>query len=171
MLLSNHIIKLRALEPTDLDLLYLWENNTEIWSVSQTLVPFSQFVLKQYLETQHKDIFTSKQLRLVVENMNRVPVGLIDLFDFDPINERAGLGILIDESHRGKGYAKAAVELMLEYAFGHLHLHQVYVNVGSENQASIKIFESFGFNKVGVKKDWIKTKSGYDDELIYQLIN
>jgi len=97
--LANKTINLRAPEPEDLDLLYLWENNTEVWQISGTIVPFSRFVLKQYLENAGKDIFEMKQLRLIIQlNSNKRPIGAIDLFDFDPLHRRDGIGIVIADS-------------------------------------------------------------------------
>src|SRR5574339_327753 len=130
MLLQGKHIQLRALEPKDLDLLYKWENNPDIWSVSGTLAPFSRFVIEQYLTISHQDLYTSKELRLMIElsgnGANAKSIGCIDLFDFDPRNKRAGIGILIgDESERRKGYAAEAVELLIEYCFTTLDLHQV----------------------------------------------
>lgn len=172
MLLEGEGIKLRSLEPEDLDLLYAWENNPSIWQVSQTIVPFSKFVLHQYLENQHLDIYTSKQLRLVIETSNSTPVGLIDLFDFDPSNSRAGVGILIaNEENRRQGISTIALNVLLDYVFTHLGLHQVYANIGSENTGSISLFENAGFVKVGLKKDWIKTGLTYQDEYLYQCIS
>jgi len=169
MLLKGKNVSLRALEPTDLELLHSWENNTEVWNISQTLVPFSKFVLHQYLESQHLDIFTTKQLRLVIVNSANIPVGLIDLFDFDPQNKRAGVGVLIsNETDRGKGYSKSALNVFLKYIFDHLGLHQVYANVGVSNKASIGLFLSLHFEEVGVKKDWIKNGDSYEDEILFQ---
>lgn len=171
MNLASNIVSLRALEPTDLELLYSWENNPSLWDVSNTHVPFSKFVLTQYLETQHIDIYTSKQLRLVAMDKNNVPVGLVDLFDFDSKHKRVGLGILIDSKERGKGYARESLKLMEKYCFNQLDLNQIYANIGIDNQPSLNLFESLGYLKVGVKRDWIKTANGFLDEVLYQKIN
>lgn len=171
MLLTSENISLRALEPSDLELLYYWENNPKVWEVSHTLAPFSKFVLTQYLESQHLDIYASKQLRLVIIDKNKVPVGLIDLFDFEPKHKRAGIGILIDVAARGKGYAKEALIVMQDYCFNHLDLFQIYANIGCENKPSLTLFESLGFEKIGVKKGWIKTPNGFEDEVLYQKLN
>lgn len=170
-MLKGQQVELRALEPTDLELLYTWENNPAIWKVSNTIVPFSKFVLHQYLENQHLDIFTTKQLRLVIQTKLGVAIGLIDVFDFDPINARAGLGILItNEEYRGQGNARESVQLMVQYLFSHLSLHQVYVNIEASNEASLHLFKSAGFKLIGVKKDWNKRGNQFEDELIFQII-
>jgi diamine N-acetyltransferase len=171
MILSNSKVALRALEPTDLELIHSWENNPELWEVSDTHVPFSKFVLTQYLKTQHVDIYTSKQLRLVAMDKDKVPVGLIDLFDFNPRHKRAGVGILIDAKERGKGYAQESLKLLEEYCFKHLDLYQIYANVGINNKPSLSLFESLNYIKAGVKKDWVLTENGFVDEVLYQKLN
>jgi diamine N-acetyltransferase len=175
--LENEFVKLRAPEPSDLDLLYSWENNQEIWRVSNTITPFSRFVLKRYIETAHRDIWESKQLRLIIEAKTQsslmfVPIGLIDLFDFDPFHNRAGIGILIaGHEHRKHGYATESLQLVKRYAFETLQLHQLYCGIASDNAISLKLFQSNGFEAVGIKRDWLRTSAGWTDEVMLQAIN
>ncbi len=171
--LTGENLFLRALEPEDLEFIYKVENDESIWEVSNTQTPYSKFLIAQYLENAHQDIYEAKQLRLAicVQNTNKA-IGLIDLFDFDPKNHRAGIGIVIqNQQDKGKGYGSEALRLMLQYAFNHLQLHQLYANIGSHNEVSLKLFTTFGFQKIGVKKDWNFTHGKYQDEEIYQLIN
>ncbi len=173
-LLQNEVVLLRGLEPEDLEFLYECENNTQIWQVSNTLVPYSRYVLKQHIADSHLDIYTTKQLRLIIAPAEKpeIPVGAIDLFDFDPFHQRAGVGILIHrESDRKKGYASNALKLLIEYGFQHLHLHQLYCNITADNLQSISLFEKAGFIKCGIKKDWIKTTAGWLDEWLLQAVN
>ena len=173
MTLKGNTVYLRALEPTDLDFLFQLENNEEVWEVSNTTSPFSKFVLTQYLENSHKDIYEAKQLRLVicVSESNRA-IGCIDLFDFEPKHKRVGVGILItSEENKQKGFASEALQLMSNYVFQHLELHQIYAGITEDNIASIKLFEKAGFIKTGIKKDWISSKGIFKNELQYQLIN
>ena len=172
-ILENRTISLRAPEPEDLDLLYIWENEPSIWQVSGTLSPFSRYILKQYLEHAAKDIYQAKQLRLMIQLIsNHRPVGAVDLFDFEPHHRRAGLGILIaDPSDRRQGYAREALETMTAYCFDVLHLHQIYCNIAAGNKASIKLFEEAGFEECGKKREWLFNGSTYEDELVFQRVN
>ena len=167
-MLKGENIQLRALEPSDLDTLYHWENDINIWKVSQTIVPFSKHVLSQYLANAHQDIFTAKQLRLIIEKEGR-SIGTIDLFDFEPIHKRVGVGIwIVDQGDRQKGYAREALQLLINYVFNQLQLKQIYCNISSINKASINLFSGLDFMLVGVKKDWNKTQEGWEDELLFQ---
>lgn len=169
-MLVGENIKLRALEPEDLDIFYQWENDSSIWKLSQTYTPFSKHILSRYLENAHQDIFTAKQLRLMIEK-DGIAIGTIELFDFEPIHMRAGLGIwIVNESDRRQGYAKEALSLIIEYAFFKLQLNQLYCNIASSNQPSINLFSSLDFMLIGVKKKWNKSPNAWEDELMFQLL-
>lgn len=171
--LENDLVRLRALEPEDLHLLYKWENDSEIWEISHCQKPFSLFVLKQYLENAHLDIYESKQLRLVIELKDKKQaIGLIDLFDFDPFHNRAGVGILIHtKAYRQKGYASAALDVLIKYCFNSLQLHQLFCNITTCNKDSINLFCSKNFKIAGTKKEWIKSNGSWKDEHFLQLLN
>jgi diamine N-acetyltransferase len=166
-------ISLRALEPEDLELLYEWENNLSYWIISNTVVPFSKYTLKRYLENSHKNIYETGQLRLMIDHIpDNKTIGTIDIFDFDPFHKRAGLGILIaKEDYRRKGYASMALKCLVNYCFSTLQLHQIYCNILANNCESMDLFKKAGFVQSGIKKDWIKTSDGYLDEYIFQLIS
>jgi diamine N-acetyltransferase len=169
-------IVLRALEPEDIDLLYTWENDQSIWRVSNTLAPFSRFILERYIENSFQDIHQAKQLRLMIEagyvGDDHRTVGAIDLFEYDPFHLRAGVGILIgSSSDRNNGIATAALNKLIDYTFNTLQLHQLFCNVAANNKPSLQLFHNAGFTVIGNKREWIKTPSGFQDEVILQLIN
>ena len=111
--LKGQNIYLRALEPNDLEFVYSIENDESIWEVSNTQTPYSRFLIRQYLENAHQDIYEAKQLRLAIcKNQDFSAIGLIDLFDFDPKNNRAGIGILIkDSNNRNSGIGSESLDL------------------------------------------------------------
>jgi diamine N-acetyltransferase len=169
--LTGTRVRLRAIEPGDEDILYQWENDMRIWQVSNTLAPFSRHLLRQYLDQAHLDIFQAKQLRLVIEVIETdKPVGLIDLFDFDPHHQRAGIGILIgDSSEWGKGYAKEALKILLKYVFTVLLLNQVYCSIDESNTASLALFKNAGFRITGIKEKWNRSFTGWSGEWFLQM--
>ncbi|GAA4885710.1 GNAT family N-acetyltransferase [Flaviramulus aquimarinus] len=170
--LKGENIYLRALESEDLEFVHAVENDESIWEISNTQTPYSKFLIKQYLEKAHKDIFEVKQLRLVISSYEEVALGMIDLFDFDFRNSRAGVGILVKEpSDRQKGYGHEALKLLIDYSFTHLGLHQLYCNISEENKASVKLFTNQGFKEIGLKKDWNIVNGTYKNEYLFQLIN
>ncbi len=169
--LKGKHIYLRALEPEDLEFIHTIENEEAIWELSSTITPYSKFLIKQYLENAHQDIYEAKQLRLVISSYDDKALGMIDIFDFDFKNKRAGIGILVkDIEDRKKGYGSEALDLLCQYAFNHLDLHQLYCNISEDNEASIKLFVNQGFKQVGLKKDWTFFNGTYKNEYLFQLI-
>ncbi len=169
--LKGEHIYLRALEPEDLEFIHAIENDETVWEISNTKTPYSKFLIKQYLEQAHKDIYEVKQLRLVIANYDDDPLGMIDIFDFDFSNLRAGIGVLIkNKTDRQLGYGSEALHLLTNYCFTHLNLHQLYCNISEGNTASQHLFEKQGFQQIGLKKDWNLINDTYKNEYLYQLI-
>ena len=173
MNLEGESVRLRAVEPEDLDRLYAWENDTDVWSVSGTTAPFSRAQLEAFILTQQQgDIFRTGQLRLIVETRagNRA-VGAVDLFEFDPLHGRAGIGILIHgPENRRQGYASDTLAILCRYARKRLALHQLWCCIATDNEASMRLYRSAGFTPIGIKRDWPRTPDGYSDEAMLQKI-
>ncbi len=172
MFLKRNKVALRALEPHDADLLYRWENDPLLWLVSFTQIPFSRFILEEFVNSAHQDIYTNKQLRLMVnDDSTNETVGIVDLFDFEPQHARLGVGIYIHESKRNQGYALDCLELIKTYCFNTLHLKQIYAHVTATNEASLALFAKAGFEKQGIKKCWNKTGlNSYEDVCFLQCV-
>ncbi|HOI27370.1 MAG TPA: GNAT family N-acetyltransferase [Paludibacteraceae bacterium] len=169
--LDNGEIRLRALEPEDLEALYKWENDDAFWEDGNAIAPYSRHILRQYIQTQDQDLYTSHQLRLMIELKESCKaIGTIDLFDFEPHNNRAGVGIMIDKDFQQKGYATQGLTLFCSYAFEVLHLHQMYAHVNTKNKASIALFQKAGFAECGLLHSWNRTADGWQDCLLFQKI-
>ena len=170
--LQSENIYLRALEPEDLSFVYEIENDENIWQFSNTQTPYSQYLIKKYLKNSSQDIYEAKQLRLAIcRNRDFRAIGLIDLFDFDPKNNRAGIGIIIkNQSDRNEGIGSQALELLINYSFKQLNMNQLFANINAENSSSIALFTKFGFTKIGTKKNWNLINGVYQDEDFFQLL-
>ncbi|PLW96430.1 MAG: GNAT family N-acetyltransferase [Marinilabiliales bacterium] len=173
MLNKAHIF-LRAPEPQDVEFLYQLENDPQFWHLSNTTVPFSRFDLEQYILLADKDIFKAKQARFIIEleaSHQKNIIGAIDLFNVESKHQRAGIGIMITEENRGFGYAGTALDILIDYSFKHLELHQLFCNVEKDNLKSLKLFKEKGFVVSGEKKEWNKRNNKWIDELFLQLID
>lgn len=170
--LSGTRLLLRAVEPEDVSLVYRWENDSSTWGDGCALAPYSRYAIRTYIEeSQRQDIFQLRQLRLMIAcRSDQSVVGMIDIFDFDPYHRRAAVGIYVDALYRKQGIASEALELLCRYAFDFLHLHQLYAHVAKGNAASLRLFESSGFERCGVLSQWICRDKGYDDVIILQRI-
>jgi diamine N-acetyltransferase len=170
MTLTGQNISLRAPEPEDIEKLYQWENDPTVWRLSNTLAPYSRFDIEQYVLTAARDLLSLKQMRLmIVLRENSQAIGAIDLFEYDPLHRRVGIGILLTSSERNKGYGTEALRLVIDYCFEILNLHQMYASITTDNTASIRIFEKQGFVKTGTRRDWLLQNGQWKDEQFYQL--
>ncbi len=169
IILENEELKLRAIEPEDLDNLYEWENDSHAWDSGNTRSPYSKLQLRTYIANLSYDIYENQSLRLMIEEKaSKLAIGSIDLFDFDLFHNRIAIGVFIAPEFRQKGLAKNALKLIEEYVFDFLKINQIYVHVAIDNIASRKLFEN-RYTNYGTLKQWIKTMDGYKDVLTYQL--
>lgn len=167
--MNSRNIRLRAIEPEDLDILYEIENDRRLWDVGATNVPYSRYSLHNYIASQTNDIFADRQLRLMIENEDGQTIGIVDLMNFDPQHQRAEIGIVVMTPWRRKGYAKEAVAQIVKYSTERLHLHQLYAFVATDNEASLRLFSKSGFVSGSVLTDWLFDGCDYHDALLVQL--
>lgn len=166
---------LRAPEPSDIEFLYEWENDRSVWRASNTNAPYSRFAIEQYVMNAQLDIYSTRQLRFMIDKLDpsdqNITVGTIDLYDFEPAHRRAGVGVLIIREERGRGYASEALELLTDYAFNTLNLHQLFSHISSSNVVSLNLFARHDFEIIGLKKEWLLIDNKWVDEYILQRIN
>jgi diamine N-acetyltransferase len=173
-MLKKENIVLRSPEPADVDFIFKVENDQSLWHLSNTLTPFSRFDLEQYVMLSDKDIYVTKQARFIIwkeDAETKIPIGTIDLFDFEPQHKRAGIGIMILESMRSNGYAGLALDILIEYSFSIIGLHQLYCNIEDDNDKSLQLFLKKGFKITGKKEDWNLRNKNWKTENFLQLIN
>lgn len=166
--MENKILRLRALEPEDLDTLYTWENMPAFWETSNTRQPYSKFALREYIGQTNANIYDTGQLRLMmVEKSSGQTVGSVDLFDFDMHHSRIAFGLFVAPEFQGKGFAKAALQLIEDYVFNYLKINQLYCHIALNNKASISMFKKENFSET-VLRNWIKTSSGFENVIVFQ---
>ena len=163
-------IKLRALEPEDIDILFSIENDSSLWKYSNRNEPYSKYTLNKYIKIQNQDISESRQKRFVLSNNEKNVLGFIDLFDFEPYHRRAGIGLVILSNYRNKGLGYKGLQLLENHSKLYYNLHLLYANVASENKLSNLLFKKMKYNLVGVKKKWNYYNNSFHDECLYQKI-
>ena len=156
------------MEPEDLDVLYQIENDPGTWCVGVVNVPYSRYLLHDYIANATGDIYADKQVRLMIENVEGTCVGMVDLVNFDPRHSRAEVGVVIQERYRRRGDATEALRLALDYAREVVYLHQVYGVVSVENEVSLKLFRSLGFEDGVILKDWLYANDTYREAYLLQ---
>ncbi len=169
MMLEDNRIKLRAVEPDDLELLYKWENDVMLWDVGNTRQPYSRFALREYISQCDKNIYESCQLRLMItDKQTSHVVGTVDLFDLDMHNSKIAFGLYVHVDFQGQGLARAALRLVEGYVFDYLALNQLYCHIAETNAASISMFINEKYEKNTVLKQWIRINDRYVDVVVFQ---
>ncbi len=168
-MLKSNLIRLRAVEPEDLDLMYLMENDTEMWQNGSSNVPYSHFALRQFIQQNTNDIYRDGQLRLVVESADGTAVGFLDLQNFDARHLRAEVGIALIPEWQGRGLGTEALRLLQIYVQQHLRLYQLYAYVSMQNEAARHLFRRAGYQETAVLKDWLRAEKGWQDAAFFQL--
>ena len=163
-------IYLRALEPEDLEWLYLIENDGNPWSAAGPHTPVSRYAIKQYIANQPQDIYQCQELRLAIcLKESNTPIGVIDLTDYQPHHGRAEIGITILSSHQKKGYGKHALKIFTEFAEKNIRLHQIYAYViAQHNKAASNLFQSAGYTPIAKLPEWHFAEGKYADAIIFQ---
>jgi diamine N-acetyltransferase len=161
-------LRLRAVEPEDLDFLYRIENDPKLWQVGITNVPYSKYTLTNYIVGNANDIYVDRQVRLVMENSEGRVIGMLDLTNFSPQHLRAEIGIVVVEPERNKGYGRQAIERAIAYSREVLHLHQLYAVVDTENPSSRHLFQTAGFQETGILRQWLLGDKKYHDAVMMQ---
>ncbi|SFF98605.1 GNAT family N-acetyltransferase [Prevotella sp. KH2C16] len=161
-------VNIRALEPEDLDMLYKIENDDSLWRVGNTNVPYSRYALHDYIAHASNDIYTDKQVRLMIEDTGGHPVGILDFVDFNPQHLRAEIGIVIESRYRRQGLATAALKEAIDYSRRILHLHQLYAIVDLENEEALSLFRKQNFKGNTVLSHWLFDGKQYHAALLMQ---
>ena len=163
-------INFRAIEPEDLDLLYRIENDVELWNVGTSNVPYSRYLLHDYVANCKNDIYTDRQVRMIVENADEKVIGIVDLVNFDPSNCRAEVGLIVLNAYRNQGYGTAILKKIVDYSLKRLHLHQLYAYVDVNNSISLQLFRKAGFKRETLIKDWLYDGANYSDSVLFQYV-
>lgn len=169
-MLKSDTHALRALEPHDSAFLFDLENASDEWWLGATIAPLGRATLEQYANGQH-DLYRDLQLRLMITTADGTTVGTVDLYQYEPRNRRAGVGIAVLKKYRRQGHAQAGLALMRDYAFQHLGLHQLWAEIPASNEDTVKLFEAQGFEQTGHLKDWIWRAPHWEDAVMVQALN
>lgn len=170
-LLQSATVSLRPIERTDLPLMYRLENDSATWDSAATPQPMSRSTIERFISSATGDIYTDRQLRLVIERADtRTAIGFVDLTDFSPRHLRAEVGIIVLPEHRRQGFGSEALRIVEQYATKALLVHQLYAYVSPSNERSVRLFAGRGYKQAGTLRDWLQTNEGFQPILLLQKV-
>ena len=114
---------------------------------------------------------SSGELKLYIfpDNIEE-PVGCVELYNYDPVNHRAAVGIIISNEYRHRGYGCEAIKSLASFCRDNTSLHQIYADIAATNTASIRIFQKANFQHCATMHDWVVRGDQYLDTYRFQLI-
>ena len=157
---------LLPMERNDIPLIQNWINDEEISYNNGARLPVSSDEQTAWYEKTAAD---NTKKKLIICTNDGEKTGMVSLFNIDHKNRNAEVGIYISGEHQGKGYAKEALRLIINFSFNELNMHKIYATIAEFNTNSIKLFESLGFICECRKKDDRFTNGKFYDVLSYTL--
>ena len=97
-----------------------------------------------------------------------LPYGCVDLYNYDPLNKRAAVGIMVANEYRRQGYALAMLQALEAQYAGRLHC--LYADIAALNAASLALFKKAGYEQCGHFKQWLEYDSHFIDNIRMQKI-
>jgi len=159
-------IRLRAIEPSDADLFFNWNLDSDrarhldfVWP------PRSLAAVRAWCDEQSKKQLENDAYAWVIVNLQGEPLGTIATHHCD---RRVGVfsyGVDIAEEHRRKGYAAEAIRLVLRYYFEELRYQKCSVTAHSDNEASLQLHDALGFQREGVIRRVVYSGGQYFDSV------
>jgi len=161
-LLASRRITLRPVEESDIETILAWENDSDVWPVSDTSAPYSRRMIEEYVKGYRANLYAERQLRLIITlTDNGRSIGVVDLYDYDPANGRAMTGIYIDVRYRGMGHATEALNLLATYSCKHIGMHQLAALIAEDNTGSLRLYAKAGYHQTATLPGWFRRGGGY----------
>lgn len=149
-------IILRLLKREDLSHTLSWRNQDDIrkWFRNTAIISVDSHYtwFEQYLELDNDYIFL-----IIAKNLNSIPIGQISIYNINWDAKTAEFGrLLIGEPRaKGRGLAKEATRLLLDYAFNTFGLQKIVLEVKNENTPAKAVYLDTGFIEISRKDDFI----------------
>lgn len=168
-MITDTLICLRAVEPSDIHLLYDIENDNAPADLSPYPAPVSRYMIEQYIAAYTADFNDAGELRLIIARADDgLGIGTLDITDYDRRNRHAYVGIAVLPQYRRQGFAFEALSLLCSVARDRFGLHQLAAIVAADNDPSMRLFRKAGFKSCGRLRSWISRAATYADAIIFQ---
>jgi len=165
-MLQGQLVRMRPLEPTDLERAYTWVNDPEVIRYLALRYPMSRKDEQRWLEEAPTNSFAGG-VRLAIETKDGVHIGNLDLHQANAEDRKAGLGIMIgDKDYWSNGYGTDATVTLLRFAFQEMNLNRVWLHVFEFNERAISCYKKCGFQVEGRLRQHRFSQGRYWDTIV-----
>jgi RimJ/RimL family protein N-acetyltransferase len=149
-MLTGDRVVLRPTSPDDYPALYAWRMDPATWTQmsDQPLFPTTYAAFVELYERKARDEVNAE----FAVDVDGALVGRACLFHVDELARSAELGISFGPEHRGKGYGRDAIRVLLRYAFGFRNLNRVHLETLATNVAGLRAYAAAGFVEEGRRR-------------------
>jgi len=99
-------------------------------------------------------------------------LGNCGLFDIDQINGTGTVGLFIgDPVNRSQGYGTEMLQLILDFGFNILNLHNIKLIVHAYNQAGVRCYFKAGFKEIGRRRECHTIAGKKYDEIYMDILS
>lgn len=160
-------IRLRPIQVNDKERSIIWRNDPEVRDMSLSY----RFPVTEVMEDNwYRKALTGEDHQRVlfsIENVDdRKHIGFANLYNLDYIASVCYFSILIgDKEEQGKGKSREAMHLLFRFAFEHLNIRKINLEVASFNKKAIRLYNSFSFTTEGVLKQQLYINGDYHDKI------
>ena len=157
---ADRAVTLRPLEREDLLFVHQLNNNDSImrYWFEEAYESFAE--LSQLYE---RNIHNQTERRFIIATEANEPAGLVELVEINHLHRRCEFQIAVHPGFQGRGYARRATRVAMDYAFSVLNIHKLYLHVDKDNKRAVQIYESCGFRPEGILKDEFFMNGRYRD--------
>jgi RimJ/RimL family protein N-acetyltransferase len=171
-MLEGKLVRLRPMEPEDVDRYYEWINDEEVKEFLSSRYYFSRAAEAEWLKEHVSSPLSFTNLSFAMDTLDGRHIGSIGLGDASPHHRRAELGIAIgDKEFWSRGYGTDAICTLLRFAFDEINLHRVHLKVDERNMRAIACYRKCGFVEEGHLRDDRYARGSYHDSLIMGILD
>jgi RimJ/RimL family protein N-acetyltransferase len=165
-------IRLRAAEREDVNKFCVWVNDPEVTRHLSLYLPMSRVDEENWFDAMSKREQSEKTLVIEIRDGDGWKmIGNCGVFDIDPVNRLAELGIMLGEKDEwNKGYGTETMSLLLRHCFDTLNLNRVYLHVYAENLRAKRAYEKAGFVEEGRLREAVYKHGKYDDVIVMSVL-
>jgi len=160
-------IRFRSVAPEDLSFIQDLRNDPSTWMQLGDPRPLKPGLQKKWLESLDS---SSDRFYYIAENGTGLPVGLVRMDEYDPINRSIRVGADVAPAQRRKHYGLAIYAAIKEYGFAHLGLHRIWLLVLATNKPAIALYKAVGFSVEGTLRQAVFRSGKWVDYLSMSIL-
>ncbi|MFF2276329.1 GNAT family N-acetyltransferase [Agromyces sp. NPDC058126] len=164
------VVRVRAFRPQDVPLILEAADDPMIPLVTTVPPVADPRTARAYLSRQARRYARGEGYSFAIADRDDHARGQIGLWPRRDDRGRAGIGYWLAPSARGRGFASAAVRLVVDWAWTLGTIERLELFIEPSNTASIAVAESTGFAREGLLRSWMPVGGTRRDMLVYACV-